>query len=133
MVVKSDETKCKPAKVMGVEFGEAVVWKRKPSGGALGQLSRLWDSKGGRTTRSIQRKPVEDRWPATSAEMIFGVLWPGSDEDPEVDDEDMQVTKLEPQMAGTPSRNRLPSLFHHPHILHTHMSCSDAMWLMHHV
>ena len=70
----------KSAKVLGVEFGETVMWKRRPIGGPLGKLSIMWDEgvflgiKGttseiiigaGRSTyrtRSIKRKPVEERW-----------------------------------------------------------------------
>ncbi len=31
------------AKTLGLEFGEAVLWKRKPAGGHLGKLSSLWE------------------------------------------------------------------------------------------
>ena len=30
-------------KVLGMEFGEATLWKRRPVGGALGKLSCLWE------------------------------------------------------------------------------------------
>ena len=32
-----------PAKTFGLEFGEAVLWKRKPTGGHLGKLMCLWE------------------------------------------------------------------------------------------
>ena len=65
--------------MLGIEFGEAVWWKRKPGGGALGKLTCMWedgvylgirgtsgeiiigDKKGVWKTRTVQRKPVQDR------------------------------------------------------------------------
>ena len=37
-----ERCKGKRAKIMGIEFGEGVLWRRKPVGGALGKLSVLW-------------------------------------------------------------------------------------------
>ena len=34
-----ERNKGKKAKVLGMEFGEAILWKRRPVGGALGKLS----------------------------------------------------------------------------------------------
>ena len=28
---------------MGIKFGEAILWKKNPSGGAFGKLSSTWD------------------------------------------------------------------------------------------
>ena len=33
----------KKAKTLGIEFGEAIHWKRKPIGGALDKLSAMWE------------------------------------------------------------------------------------------
>ena len=38
-----ERLKGKKTRTFGVEFGEAVLWKVKPSGGALGKLSTFWD------------------------------------------------------------------------------------------
>ena len=38
-----ERCKAKKAKMLGVEFGEAVLWKRRPVGGALGKLTCLWE------------------------------------------------------------------------------------------
>ncbi len=36
--------RCKgKAKTMGLEFGDSVLWQRKPSGGQLGKLTCLWE------------------------------------------------------------------------------------------
>lgn len=36
--------RCKgKAKTMGFEFGDSVLWQRKPSGGHLGKLTCLWE------------------------------------------------------------------------------------------
>ena len=37
-----ERSKGKVAKLHGMEFGEAVLWKRRPVAGALGKLSCLW-------------------------------------------------------------------------------------------
>ena len=67
----------KKAKLLGVEFGEGILWKRRPIGGKLARLSCVWedgvylgvkgatgeiivgDAGGIHRTRSIQRKPKE--------------------------------------------------------------------------
>ena len=38
-----ERCKGKPAKTLGIEFGEVILWKRKPSGGALGKLTCMWE------------------------------------------------------------------------------------------
>ena len=38
-----ERCKGKKAKTLGIEFGEAVFWKRKLSGGALGKLTVTWE------------------------------------------------------------------------------------------
>ena len=47
-VWKDGKTACerstgKKGKLMGLEFGEAVLWKRKRVGGALGRMTCLWE------------------------------------------------------------------------------------------
>ena len=39
-----ERCKGKPARHLGIEFGEAVLWSRKPSGGPLGKLSVAWSN-----------------------------------------------------------------------------------------
>ena len=76
-----ERNKGKKAKVLvlGMEFGEAILWKRRLVGGALGKLSCLWedglylgirgqsgelivsDKEGVWRTRTVQWKPIEDR------------------------------------------------------------------------
>ena len=38
-----ERSKGRKARTLGLEFGEAVLWKRKPVGGSLTKLSCLWD------------------------------------------------------------------------------------------
>ena len=100
-----ERTKGKPAKHYGFEFGERVLWRRKPVAGALGKLSCLWDNgiflgvksmtgefivgdqKGVWKTRSMHRKPVEQRWDAAAIAEVSGVPWRISEDDKEVDGE----------------------------------------------
>ena len=83
-----ERSKGKVSKFIGVEFGEAVHWKRKAVGGALGKLTCLWedgvylgvrsrsgeiivaDVKGIWKTRSVQRKPFEERWDRKSGDSV---------------------------------------------------------------
>jgi hypothetical protein len=80
-----ERSKGKPTKMLGIEFGEAVHWKRKPVGGALAKLTCLWedgvyigirsrsgeivvaDPRGIWKTRSVQRKPEAERWTVSHA------------------------------------------------------------------
>ena len=76
-----ERLKKKAAKMFGLEFGELLLWKRKPIGGALGKMSCMWEDgvylglkattgeiivgtkSGVWKTRSVQRRPLEERWP----------------------------------------------------------------------
>ena len=74
-----ERCKGKKAKTLDIEFGEAVLWKRKLGVGAFGKLTCVWeysvylgvraksgeiivgDKNGVWKTRTVQRKPVQDR------------------------------------------------------------------------
>jgi hypothetical protein len=110
-----ERSKGKRAKVNGIEFGEAVLWKRRPVGGALGKLAVLWEDgvylgvkgttgelivgagEGIYRTRTIQRKPVEDRWREDLIKKVKGVPWRKSDADPEMDGAAMRSRPLSPE------------------------------------
>ena len=71
-----ERCKGKSAKLMGIEFGEEILWRRKPLGNHLAKLACLWengvflgvkatsgelvvgDAKGVWTSRTIHRRPV---------------------------------------------------------------------------
>ena len=107
-----ERCKGKPAKVAGVQFGEAVLWRRKAIGNALGKLSLLWEDgiflgKKGRTgeyivgdkkgvwkTRTLQRRPLSERWLHTNAALVTGVPWRVAEDDPNRDGEQMEVIKV---------------------------------------
>ena len=73
-----ERNKGKKAQTFGIEFGEAILWRRKKTGTALGKLTTLWedgiylgvmgksnefivgDQKGVWKTRSVFRKPLGD-------------------------------------------------------------------------
>ena len=83
-----ERCKGKKANNMGIEFGEGVLWRRKPVGGAMAKLTVLWeegvflgvkgrtgefivgDSKGVWKTRTIQRTPTTSRWAQSNAELV---------------------------------------------------------------
>jgi hypothetical protein len=109
-----ERCKGKRAKTKGVEFGEAILWRRKPVGNALGKLTSMWehgvflgvkgksgemivgDSKGVWKTRTIHRKPFEERWAEKLSEMVVGVPWNTSDEDMKADGPKMQEVMVMP-------------------------------------
>ena len=94
-----ERNKGKTAMVLGMEFGEATLWKRRPVGGAWGKLSCFWedglylgirgqhgelvvsDRAGVWRTWTVQKKPIEDRWPEDANEMIQKTPWTDADED----------------------------------------------------
>lgn len=110
-----ERSKGKVAKTLGIEFGEAILWKRKPVGGALGKMSVMWEDgvylgvkgtsgevmvaneKGIWKTRSVQRKPLDERWDKKSIDMIKFVPWRVNEEDPKVDGELPAAIKLDEQ------------------------------------
>jgi hypothetical protein len=83
-----ERLKGKKATTMGIEFGEMVLWKALNKGGALGKLASTWrsgvflgvraksgeliisDKSGVYRTRTVQRKPFDERWDAKSAEEV---------------------------------------------------------------
>ena len=98
----------KKAKVLGIAFGEMANWRTKP---ATGKLDSMWDDgvylgvsdelkvgnkSGVWKTRTLRRKPSEYRWTQRAAEMVVGVPWRTSDDDPKVDGERREVTVLQP-------------------------------------
>ena len=83
-----ERNKGKKAKVNGFEFGEGVMFKRKPIGKGLGKLSTMWEegvylgvralsgelivgtAKGVWRTRTMHRKTVEERWDCFNADRV---------------------------------------------------------------
>ena len=94
-----ERCKGKRAQVRGVEFGEAVMWKRRPRGTGQGKLSCLWedvvflgvksnhkkfiigDGKQVRRTPTIQRKTEKMRWDKNNISMVAGVPWKNEEEE----------------------------------------------------
>ena len=111
-----ERCKGKSAKVLGIEFGEAVLWKKKSFGtGGLGKLQSLWDDGiclgikgttgefivgdglGIHRTRTVHRKPAEDRWTVDSLKLITGVPWRHREGDGKADGEAMETRPLTEQ------------------------------------
>jgi len=108
-----ERNKGKKATTMGIEIGEAVLWRRKRIGGALGKLSLLWedgiylgimgksgemiigDGKGVWKTRSVSRKPIGERWDPATIDLVKHPPWSTSDDDPNRDGEMPDVTQME--------------------------------------
>ena len=100
-----ERNKGKKASTIGLELGEAVLWRRKRIGQALGKLTSLWedgiclglmgksneviigDGRGVWKTRSVQRKPIGERWAAATLDLVRHPPWRTSDDDPNMDGE----------------------------------------------
>ena len=107
-----ERCKGKKARSAGIEFGEGVLWRRKPVGGALGKLISMWgqgfflcvkgksgefivgDSKGVWKTRTLQRRPAEERWEPGNAELVKWAPWRVSGEAAKMDSELMETIKV---------------------------------------
>jgi len=88
-----ERLKGKRAKCLGLEFGETVHWRTSPTSGALGKLSSSWrqgvylgvrgksgeiivaDDQGVWKTRTVQRRPKDERWSASSADLVTRYPW----------------------------------------------------------
>lgn len=119
--------KGRKARVHGIEFGEAVHWRRLPERGPLGKLESLWgdgiylgvkgktgeiivgDKSGVFKTRTVRRKALEDRWRAETANLVTGVPWKTSENDKDADGEDYEVIRLGTSFAERPSCAEAPS------------------------
>ena len=106
-----ERNKGKRAKMLGYEFGEMVLWRRKPTSGRLAKLECVWedgvylgikattgeyivgDKTGIWRPRTLHRKPFEERWTDQNLAMIGGVPWRTSDNDPKVDGKKLEVVK----------------------------------------
>jgi len=120
-----ERCKGKKAKVLGLEFGEAILWRRKPVGGALGKLSVMWadgvflgmkgrtgecivgDQTGVWKTRTAQRKPEAMRWKSGYAEWIKWVPWKVSEDDVKADGESYEVLRPEAGDVPEPGLGRM--------------------------
>jgi hypothetical protein len=88
-----ERNKGKKSRMLGLEFGESILWRRKPVGNNLAKLAVMWDTgiylgikgstgeiivgngDGISRTRTVRRRPVEERWSAAEIEQIKGVPW----------------------------------------------------------
>ena len=105
-----ERDKGKKSKLMGLEFGESVMWRRKPVGNNVAKLAVMWDKgtylgvkgstgeiiigteNGVWRTRTVRRRPEEFRWDAAEVDKVKEVPW-----DRHVDKKDGEV--IEPRGA----------------------------------
>lgn len=114
-----ERLKGKAATVLGIEFGESVHWKRNPTKGeGLSKLQVTWADgvflgikgttgevfvgtpEGCFKTRTVQRKPLDERWRAEEIRAVAGVPWRSSEEDPHADGEKLESRKLTEEELG---------------------------------
>ena len=104
-----ERCKAKRGKLPGLAFGEKILWRRRPVGGNLSKLTCLWedgiflgvkgssgeyivgDGNGVWKTRTLMRRPLEERWDKGALVLVGGVPWRVNDDDPKADGEAMKM------------------------------------------
>ena len=104
-----ERCKAKRGKMPGLELGEKVLWRRRPVGNQLAKLASLWedgiflgvkgssgefivgDKQGVWKTRTMRRRPIEERWSAENLELVGGVPWRMSEADKNADGEALKL------------------------------------------
>ena len=87
----NERLKGKSSKVKGMAFAEGILWKRKRSGGPLGELTCMWEDgihlgvkattaevtlgnrKGVWLTRTVRRKSAKEKWDPSNLEIVVAV------------------------------------------------------------
>ena len=123
-----ERLKGKKATLLGLEFGEAVLFRKKPLPGKMAKLSSVWEEgvylghraisgenivgtkDGVWKTRTVQRKPAEKRWSHGGGASIGGLPWGtlGLDADIEPPDLEAPVAPAEPSDRGGAAREPVP-------------------------
>ena len=114
-----ERTKGKAGKVLGVEFGEKLLWKVRKKTGKQEKLNARWEygifvgvrprsgeliiatPAGICKVRSVRRVPMEDRWTIDTLKWVKHVPWHRCDNDPEADGEIPEDVDREPTAAAT--------------------------------
>ena len=104
-----ERCKDKRGKLIGLAFGEKILWRRRPVGGNLSKLTCLWedgiflgvkgssgeyivgDGSGVWKTRTLMMRPLEERWDKGALGLVGGVPWRVNDDDPKADGEAMKM------------------------------------------
>ena len=97
-----ERSRCKKSKLLGLEFGELLNFRRTRAPGKLAKLECLWEDgvffgyrsnsgevivgtkEGVFRTRTVQRKMEEQRWDPKNLELVGGVPWRTSPDQGEV-------------------------------------------------
>ena len=113
-----ERTRGKVSKMIGLEFGEAIEFRRQPQGLRRAKLESLWERglfigyksqsgeymiatcNGTTKTRTVKRVPVQERWIKENLDMITGAPWCPNGPDSKFDDimPAVQVHMKEPEI-----------------------------------
>ena len=126
-------TRTSPSKLMGLEFGECVMWRRRPVGSNLAKLAVLWDvgvylgvkgstgeiiigsGDGVWRTRAVRWRPEELRWRAEEIEKIKGLPW---DHEGEKEGEVVRLERL-PEELLKQEKQAIKEELKQPYAFHT--------------
>ena len=120
----------KPSRLLGLEFGEKVNFRRTPIGARLAKLDTLWSDgvflgyrsvsgeivvgtpDGVFKTRTVQRKACEHRWKPENLDMVGGVPWKtspaGGGEEGIMPAVDIGMEMPEAEIPRVPVEDKLP-------------------------
>ena len=122
----------KSSRLLGLEFGELVNFRRTPVGNRLAKLDSLWSdgvflgykavsgemiigtAAGVFRTRTVKRKALEHRWHQRNLDFVGGVPWRTSPEQDEAEeimpavDIGMEMPEVDVQRPALEERERVP-------------------------
>ena len=138
-----ERNKGKKADVLGIEFGEKVLWKYATKGLKLQKVNARWgyglfigvrarsneliivdqESKGINYVRTVRRVPEVQRWSAANLEWVSAVPWNKGQEDdkadgeaPEFDVKQGPGRRLAPEEVEEVAATVTPQLVHRAHL-----------------
>ena len=116
-----ERLKGKKSKLLGIEFGEKVHFRRQAVGDRLAKLDVMWEdgiflgyrptsgemiigtSAGVMRTRTVRRRPEEERWGPANLELVVGVPWqPNAKEEDREEGDAMPHVCIEPKLPSVP-------------------------------
>ena len=98
--------------MLGLEFGESILWKRKPSGGVLGKPTCMrkesiylgvkgssgevirGDTESVWRWRTVRRRPVDEQWSSGAVDLAVGVPRRTSEKDMNMNGEVPELIRM---------------------------------------
>lgn len=138
-----ERNKGKPTEVLGLEFGEKVLWKFRGKGNKMEKINARWghglflgvrarstelivvdqETKQVNYVRTVRRIPEEQRWSAANLEWVMAVPWNRGQDDSDADGEAPEFDvkhgpgrKLMPEEVEGVAAKVVPKIVHNAHL-----------------